>query len=232
MPPYPHRRSVIPVLLCCWLLLAATPAGAAAQGNAASASPETAVRNAPRDDLPALRRAYDRARTREYPGVDVNRALKAAARVFELADGGYAVLVGRGGVVAHRERDDGDGLFAGNTGDYWYVDARPSGDGVVMRIRRTAEPDPATSLDPETQRAARGPLVASATLDPEETWLAELTDSGAAYAIFFKRMDWLLARNNYWLYCRAAEEYVKMEKLAGGLDPLCLEAGDKRPSLR
>ncbi|WP_022662148.1 hypothetical protein [Paucidesulfovibrio longus] len=207
------------LLLACLCLIAAAPA-----------RPALAEDEISREEALALRRAYDEQRTHEYPDVGVDKALAAAARVFELADGGYAVLIGKGGVVAHREREAS--LFSAEAGDYWYVDARPSGNGVVMRIRRTSEPDPRTSLDAEEQKALPGRLVDPATLDPEETWLSELTDSGAAYAIFFKRMDWLLARNNYWLYCRAAEEYVKMEKLAGTLDSLCRDAGDKRPSLR
>ncbi|MGE4292678.1 MAG: hypothetical protein AB7E32_10765 [Desulfovibrio sp.] len=203
------------------LLVLAAPALCVAQE-----APETA------EDAAALRRAYDAARTHEYPGVSVDKVLKAAARIFELADGGYTVLRGKGGVIAHRERSDMGSMFSEEKGDYWYVDVRPSGDGVIMRIRRASEPDALTSLDAEEQKASPERLVAPGTLDPEETWLSELTDSGAVYAIFFKRMDWLLARNNYWLYCRAGEEYAKMEKLSGTLDPLCLEAGDKRPSLR
>jgi hypothetical protein len=176
-----------------------------------------------------LRQAYDAARTREYPEVDPEQAMQAATRIFELAQAGYRVLAGRGGVVAWRERSGFEGMFSGSPGDYWYVDVLASGSGSVLRLRHTREPDPHTSLRAADHGPGTGRLIAPQTIDPQETWRAELTESAALHAIFFKRMDWLLGRNQYWLYCRAAEEYVKMEKLPGSLDPLCLQAGDKRP---
>ncbi|MEF2144193.1 MAG: hypothetical protein V3573_02005 [Desulfovibrionaceae bacterium] len=182
----------------------------------------------------ALRRQYDESRTMAYPGVSVDKATKAAARLFELTEGGYGIVYGKGGVIAARQRQSFGDLtsLGGDEADYWYVSVTPSGDGSVVRVRRVLERDPNTSLDPADHRGKPGPLVAPETIDPAETWNEELTDTAAVYAIFFKRMDWLLGVNQYWLYCRAAEEYVKMEKLAGDLDPLCLDAADKRPSLR
>lgn len=188
----------------------------------------TAVPDSERD-LASLRRQYDTQRTMEYPGVSTDQAIAAATRVFTLAHAGYHILAGRGGVIAWRERAGMDTMFHREHADFWYIDVRASGDGSVLRLRRTAEPDPATSLHAEDHGPGSGRLVAEATINPQETLLAELTESAAPAAIFFKRMDWLLGRNQYWLYCRAAEEYVKMEKLQGDLDSLCLGAGDKRP---
>lgn len=209
---------------CALVLLLLALVGCAAQNGA--------VHDPAAEEYNALRRDYDASRTKEYADVSVAKAVKAAARIFELADGGYNIIVGKGGVIAHRERVSMESMLTGVPGDYWYVDVRPSGSGVVMRLRRTAEPDPLTSLNAEDHKGTPEKLVDAATMDPVETWLSELTDNNAVYGIFFKRMDWLLARNNYWLYCRAGEEYMKMEKFSGTLDALCLDAKDKRPGIR
>lgn len=173
-------------------------------------------------------------RTRRYPGEDARHVTERAAHVFELAQAGYRIIYGKQGVIASREWgwetivDQTMDLGLGGQA-YWYVDATQNGPDVVVRVRCVAEPDPFTPLDAEALQGRPGPLVDARTLAPETPQPDEDAKADALYAVFFNRLDVLLGQNRHWLYCRAAEEYAKMERFSGGLDAWCLEAGDARP---
>lgn len=173
-------------------------------------------------------------RTRRYPGETASHVMEEAARIFELSKAGYRVVYGKRGVIAYREWgwetivDESVDLGVGGAA-YWYVDLTQDGSDVVARVRCVREPDPHTSLDPADHEHLPGNLVSPFTMNQTAPQRGEDRDAAAIYAIFFNRLDVLLGQNRYWLYCRAAAEYVKMEKLPGSLDAWCLGAGDARP---
>ncbi len=173
-------------------------------------------------------------RTRHYPNENAKHVTQMATNIFELAQASYRMVSGKRGVIAYREWgwetifDSAIDLDLGGSA-YWYVDMTQDKDGVIVRVRCISEPDPHTSLNPEDHQNTPGKLVSAQTIEQALLQPDEDQKAAALYTIFFNRLDVLLGQNRYWLYCRAAEEYVKMEKLTGSLDAWCYETGDARP---
>ncbi len=173
-------------------------------------------------------------RTRHYPNENPKHVTQMAANIFELAQADYRIVSGKQGVIAYREWgwetifDGSLDLDLGGSA-YWYVDMTQDERGVVVQVRCVFEPDPHTSLSPDDHQDTPGKLVSAQTMEQASPQAQEDQKAAALYTIFFNRLDVLLGQNRYWLYCRAAEEYVKMEKLTGTLDAWCYEAGDARP---
>lgn len=171
-------------------------------------------------------------RTRYYPGETEDNVLEQITTVFELAQADYRILYGKHGVIAYRKwgwetMADEELGFGGRA--YWYADVERQPGGVQVRVRAIPAADPHTPLDPKEHEGRPGRLVSQLTLMPEDPLPDEDVEAEALYAVFFNRLDVLLGQNRFWLYCRAAEEYAKMEGLRGGLDAWCVDAGDARP---
>lgn len=192
-----------------------------------AASSSAAPALAPEPEWQADRAAYDAVRTAHFPGATLSQTRWALRTVFLLADPEARVAEADNGLAARRFWSALPGATWSEA--WWYAVFWPDGDGVTVRVRVSPEADPASPL-PEAASDGSEPFfhIAPATIDPEETTLAEIREGHAAAGVFLMRMRYLLGLNAYWLYCRAGEEYAAMEHWPGTLDPLCRDARDTR----
>lgn len=144
----------------------------------------------------------------------------AASRIFALADVDYEIASGRGAVLACRSTT----LTGEGTGT-WYVQATPEGDGCRVMVRF----GPGEEVNMPGDDIAGKWRLPKDWINPDPLRPAELEDGPALYTVFFKRMEYLLGENRYWLDCLTAEKYVRMERLDGELDAFCSFADDVDP---
>lgn len=163
--------------------------------------------------------AYRKFKLGHY-AVSPEEVVRAAGEIFSLADVDYDIAYGRGALLASRTTT----LTGYGTGT-WYVQATPNGAGTDVVVR----------FGPGEEVNMPGEDIAGKWRIPQD-WIApsalrpeELESGPALYTVFYKRMDYLLGQNRYWLDCLAAEKYVRMERLGGDLDALCAFCDDVDP---
>ncbi len=148
--------------------------------------------------------------TKVYPDKRPEDVIKAADRVFRLADDDYELRHRPGGFTAHR-RWYMYFVLAGNVGDdFWEIDVKPDGWGSRITAVHSGTN---TGL---TLAFGAAPTYMDATVEP------------AVYQLFFARLDRLLYGRKDWITCSDA----KRSFTEGSLAPLCRCADDREPDGR
>lgn len=150
--------------------------------------------------------------TRVYDGVEKERVIKAAERLFRLSDGDdFKIAHYEEGLYATRNWSVYVVLAASFGTDYWKLAVIPEKKGVKA------------SIQVNTQSQAVSPMMVSGG-----AWTAtSMPMSGspvmgtAIYDIFWSRMNYLLGLRQDWMTCQMADERVKSGVTWGTNEALC-----------
>lgn len=152
---------------------------------------------------------------RVYPDKSPEEVIKAADRVFRLADDDYVLSHSPNGFTANRRYVIYLIITAGFGDDSWSVTAQPQGSGTKVTALHSAVGGSMTPL------VSGGGAVA-----PMQSQTANLiTTQPAPYQLFFSRLEHLLYNKGEWLTCKKAKKIFT----EGSLDPFCICANDRTP---
>ncbi|MFH0813079.1 MAG: hypothetical protein V2A69_09620 [Pseudomonadota bacterium] len=161
--------------------------------------------------------------TRYYDGVSKDEVLKAAERLFRLADGNdFKIVHAEDELYATRNWLVYVVLAAASGTDYWRVTTKSAQNGVKV------------SVQVNTQSQTIAPMATTSG-----SWTATTlpmagtpVQGTAIYDVFWARMDYLLGKRTDWMDCKQAGERVK-KGITWGLNEAlcnCFNIKDDKPS--
>ena len=157
--------------------------------------------------------------TRVYEGKSSEEILRAADRVFRLADDDYNVSHTQNSVHAQRNWMIYLVLALAMGTDSWTISTEPVENGIKVTAMHSAQSSSVTGAPTPTSGGGMG---VTALTSPG---MQSMTTTPAIYQLFFSRLDHLLGVKPGWLTCKDA----KRQFTEGDLGPFCTVASDRTP---
>jgi hypothetical protein len=156
--------------------------------------------------------------TREFKGIDKEKALAAAERVLRLADADdFQIAHTQDGFVATRPWLVYLVLAAANGTDVWQVTTQPLPNGVRMAVQVSTAANAITGFSQQVSGGAGGSVATPITI-PGNAMPAQ---GFAVYDVFWARLEYVLGLRQTWMTCVEANDRVTKKIVWGNNDALC-----------